>query len=69
MFKVVNVSKRAVTVGGIRILPKESYIFGEDTPQPVIDRINALVEIGILKIYKATGSSDENTTSKKGKRK
>ena len=72
MFRVVNVSNRAVSVGGVRIKPLETHVFNEaELSQSAMDRINGLVDIGILKMYRANDSvvNVEDATSKKGKRK
>lgn len=69
MFRVVNVSKRAVTVGGVRINPLETHIFNKsELSQSAMDRITGLVNIGVLKMYEAD-EIEESTASKKGKRK
>lgn len=74
MFRVVNVSDRTVSVGGVRIKPLETYIFNEnELSQSSMNRITGLVAIGVLKMYKVeddvTTVSVEETTTKKGKRK
>ena len=70
MFRVVNVSDRAVSVGGVRIKPLETHVCNEaELSQSAMDRINGLVDIGILKMYKVDEVVDSTTTTKKSKKK
>ena len=74
MFRVVNVSNRTVSVGGVRIKPLETYIFNEnELSKSSMDRITGLVNIGVLKMYKVEDGVDtvlvEETTTRKNKRK
>lgn len=74
MFRVVNVSNRTVSVGGVRIKPLETHVFNEnELSKSSMDRITGLVNIGVLKMYKVEDDVDtvlvEETTTRKNKRK
>lgn len=69
MFRVVNVSKKTVSVGGVRIEPLATHVFNEnELSQSAMNRITGLANIGVLKIYQIT-ESDETVTKKSSKRK
>ena len=52
MIRIVNVSKKIVTIGNMKIRPLQNVIFDFDNADEYTkNRINSLSNIGIIKIY------------------
>lgn len=52
MIRIVNVSKKIVTIGNMKIKPLQNIIFDYDNADEYTkNRINSLSNIGIIKIY------------------